>query len=116
MNISRANYSFWNGSEMIDIAGTSRVFNLSADRSAGNIEYIPMSDTNTQAAFLNEADGGMNGANVIWYLPMADEQDGIATIPDYRTTSEQLDYRVPYIEYIQSGESVSGLRWRIVQC
>ena len=40
--------------------------------------------------------------------------DGEGTIPNFRTTQQQLASFVPYVEYIRSGSNVTGLRWRIV--
>ncbi len=118
MTITGAEYSLWNGSTKLNISpANSHTFTLkadSADSGGRYTEYRPIGNNDTQAAFLDSADGGMNGATVRWSFPDAPLNFSRARIPDCLTTREQLEAFVPYIECVSSGDTVTGLSWRIV--
>ena len=119
MTLSGGNYSFWNGRNggMRKISGTSHTFGLaSSGMSAGNylLWYQPFTTSGDEAIFCLSADNGLNGVNVSWNFPDNTSYNGQDTIPIHRTTQEQLESYVPYVEYISSGSQVTGLRWRMV--
>ena len=117
MTLSGGNYSFWNGRNggMLTNSGTQRTFGLAAGNWMSNIGdsivYSPMTTSGDEIMFCLGADGGLNGVNVSWNLS---SYSGQGTIPNYKTTQQQLDSCVPYIEFIRSGTQVTGARWRVV--
>ena len=117
MTLSGGNYSFWNGRNggMLTNSGTQRTFGLAAGNWMSNIGdsivYSPMTTSGDEIMFCLGADGGLNGVNVSWNLS---SYSGQGTIPNYRTTQQQLASCVPYIEFIRSGTQVTGIRWRAV--
>ncbi len=119
MTFSGGNYSFWDmGNGMRHISGTEQTFGLASDMDIGSWDrfYEPVtSNWESYLAFCLEADGGLNGVNVSWTIPGKPEYSGHDTITNYRTTQQQLDSFVPYVEYIRNGSQVTGLRWRAVK-
>lgn len=111
--ISGGNYSFWNGTEMQKVSGTQHTLKLGS--TYGIWGYELYNDAGQRTRLCLEADNGLNGVNVSWTVPDMPSLGGQATFPNYRTTQEQLDSFVPYIEFIRSGTQVTGMRWRVVK-
>ena len=69
--------------------------------------------------FFGEADNGLNGVNVSWEAPDTSKA-GSGTVPDFKTTEEQLAGIVPYIVYDwnttdpEQRTGVTGFTWRFV--
>ncbi len=116
MTFSGGNYSFWDARNggMLTNSGTQRTFGLAAVswmHIGDSLEYAPMTERGDDINFCLGADGGLNGVNVSWNLS---SHSGQGTIPNYKTTQQQLASCVPYIEFIRSGTQVTGIRWRAV--
>ena len=116
MTFSGGNYSFWDARNggMLTNSGTQRTFGLAGVswmHIGGSLEYAPMTERGDDINFCLGADGGLNGVNVSWNLS---SHSGQGTIPNYKTTQQQLASCVPYIEFIRSGTQVTGIRWRAV--
>lgn len=116
MSFSGGNYAFWDSKNgMRKISGTPHTFGLASTSSVGGeLGYEPFTASGDDIVFCLSADGGLNGVNVSWNFPDKSSYNGQGTIPNYRTTQEQLESYVPYVEYISSGTQVTGLRWRVV--
>ena len=110
--ISGGNYSFWNGQEMQKVSEAPHTFKLGS--TYGIWGYELYRDDGQRTRLCLEADNGLNGINANWSVPDMPSLSGQATFPNYRTTQEQLDSFVPYIEFIRSGSKVTGLNWRVV--
>ena len=118
MTFSGGSYSFWDSKNgMHSISGNSHTFDIVSERwvSVGDgLGYQPLTASGDKVIFCLAADGGLNGVNVSWNFPDNPSYNGQGTIPNYRTTQEQLASYVPYIEFIRSGSQVTGVRWRVV--
>lgn len=117
MTFSGGNYSFWDARNggMLTNSGTQRTFGLAGVswmNVGGSLEYSPRTERGDAIHFCLGADGGLNGVNVSWKLS---SHSGQGTIPNYKTTQQQLASCVPYIELIRSGTQVTGIRWRAVK-
>ena len=117
MTIVGGSYTFWNGTDYEDVSGTIKSFPLKAIMSAGDdyLEYQPINDAGKSIeAFYGAAETGLNGREVRWEFPAMPELDGKATVPNFRSTAQQLSTYVPYVELVRSGGNVTGVNWRIV--
>ncbi|MBQ7220211.1 MAG: hypothetical protein IJS28_04445 [Synergistaceae bacterium] len=139
MTLSGGNYSWWSGQRMLSNAGTAHNFILltnSMKRGGDhwvfgeNVsdypDYMPVNlppygeahalATMHYVNFFYGADEGMKGVNVSWDFPGLSSLNGRGTVPNFRTTREQLNNFVPYIEILSDDAegSISGIRWRIV--
>ncbi len=136
LTITGGNYSYFTGSVVEQVAkGTSKTFEIANTNTltrtamgyqrTGYIKpgYTATNEEGDWVHFMSEADGGLNGATVTWpaYDPLA---GGTATVPAFKTTSEQLDDIVPYIEYFgdqaegdyeEGWIEIEGFRWRFVK-
>lgn len=79
-----------------------------------SVEYVPADNEGQEISFLKWANESLKSVNVSLNFPAMQSLNGQSTIPKFRTTQEQLNNFVPYIEYIRSGENVTGFTWRIV--
>ena len=118
MTFSGGRYSFWDSKkEMHSISGNSYTFDLASEswlNVGDELGYQPLTASGDEAIFCLAADGGLNGVNVSWNFPDKPSYNGRGTIPNYRTTQEQLASYVPYVEFIRSGSQVTGIVWRVV--
>lgn len=116
ITFSGGSYSFWDGKNgMRTISGTPHTFGLASNMSVGDyLDYLPMTASGDNVVFCLGADGGLNGVNVSWNFPDNTSYNGQGIVPHYRTTQEQLESYVPYVEYVWNGSQVTGLRWRVV--
>ena len=80
-----------------------------------SLQYVPKDSEGNNLSFVLSADNGLNGVGVSWSFPDMPSLNGQDTIPDFRTTQQQLASFVPYVEYIRSGSDVTGLKWRVVK-
>lgn len=101
MTLSGGRYSYWDGKALQTVTGEPHTFSSDDDSFA-------------HWDFLREADGGLNGLNVSWTFPDNPSENGSDTLPNFRTTQQQLDSFVPYVEYVYSGDKVSGFTVRLV--
>ena len=118
LTFSGGNYSFWNGKEMQKVSGTQQTFKLgvpSWTSIADEIEFYPLTDTGSTLRFGIEADGGFNAVTTNWNFPDITSLDGSLTIPNFLTTTQQLENHVLYFEFKRSGENVTGINWRVVK-
>lgn len=69
------------------------------------VGYVPVNDMGEQIHCLVEADDGLNNTSVTWtklHANTESEEEGkTATIPTFKTTAQQLNDFVPYIEYVR---------------
>ena len=122
------NYTYWNGDGLKTITGTTESFDIARSDTvmynnhstlagSDNLGYVPTNDAGDWIHFFNEADNGLNGVAVSWEA-QDNSKIGSGIIPDFKTTKEQLEEIVPYIEYIFYEENdmiyVSGFNWRFV--
>ena len=117
ITVEGGNYSFWNGKEMQKVSGTQETFNLEFESWSGvgeNVGYMLVMDNGEEFSCGVEADNGLNGVSASWNFPDKPSFNGRGVVPNYKTTREQLNTFVPYVEYIRSGSSVTGIKWRVV--
>ncbi len=117
ITIAGGNYSFWNGKEMQRVSGTQQTFKLNFESWSGvgdNVAYMLVMDNDEEFSCGVEADNGLNGISASWNFPDKPSYNGQGVVPNYKTTREQLNTFVPYVEYIRSGSSVTGIKWRVV--
>lgn len=118
LRLSGGNYSFWNGTAMQSVSGTPMTYRLALASwvsSGDTASYMPHSDGGSAIVFGGEAENGLNGVTASWTFPDAPEMDGTFTLPNHKTTQEQLNSCVLYFEFIESGDLVTGINWRIVK-
>lgn len=109
-------YSFWNGTELVDVSETSQEFALANDDfllGKKGIYYLLRDSKGEEIKFENAADHGLKGVRAEWMFPTLPELNGSGTIPNFRSTQEQLKTYVPYVELVMDGTNVTGVRWRI---
>ena len=116
MTIVGGSYTFWNGTEDEAVSGTIKSFPLKAamDATDGYLEYGPTNGSGSFVSFYDAADTGLNGREVRWEFPAMPELDGKATVPNFRSTAQQLKTYVPYVELVRSGGNVTGVKFRVV--
>lgn len=117
MTIVGGSYTFWNGTADEAVSGTIKSFPVKAIMSAGDdyLEYQPINDAGDLIEeFYGAAETGLNGREVRWEFPAMPELDGKATVPNFRSTAEQLKNYVPYVELVRSGGNVTGVKYRVV--
>ena len=110
-------YSFHDGTALVDVAGTPREFALAEDEielGEKGISYMLSDSKGDEIGFQKAADHGLGGVKAEWTFPALPELNGTGIIPNFRTTQQQLDSYVPYVELIKSGANVTGVRWRVV--
>ncbi|MBQ7214873.1 MAG: hypothetical protein IJS39_02685, partial [Synergistaceae bacterium] len=110
MTLSGGRYSYWDGKAVQTVTGEPKTFELRD----GFMPMVSNDEYYDQLYFLREADGGLNGVNVSWNFPDDPSMNGSGTVPNLRTTQEQLASLVPYMEYVYSGDKVSGFMVRLV--
>ena len=133
MTIEGGNYSYFTGSLVEEVSGGSKTFEISRTdaltwdedyKKTGYVKpgYTAANEEGDWIHFMFKADGGINGAKVTW--PAYESLTrGSGTVPNFKTTKEQLDDIVPYIEYFGTqaedyGEgwlAVEGFKWRFVK-
>ncbi len=106
MTLSGGRYSYWDGKAVQTVTEEPHTFEL-------RDSFMPIV-SNDEVYFLREAEGGLNGVNVSWNFPDDPSMNGSTTLPNFRTTQQQLDSFVPYVEYVYSGDKVSGFMVRLV--
>ena len=116
MTIVGGSYTFWNGTEDEAVSGTIKSFPLKAamDATDDYLEYGPINGSGSFVRFYDAADTGLNGREVRWEFPAMPELDGKATVPNFRSTAQQLKTYVPYVELVRSGGNVTGVKFRVV--
>ena len=109
MTLSGGRCSYWDGKAVQTVTEEARTFEL-----VNNHPVISGDDGYERVYFLNEADGGLNGVNFSLNFPDDPSANMSDTLPNLRTTQQQLDSFVPYVEYVYSGDKVSGFMVRLV--
>ncbi len=129
--ITGGKYSYWNGDGIKTGDGTAEKFDIARSDAVmyedhGTLigsdykGYVPTNDAGDWIHFFGEAETGLQGANVSWEAQDS-AKAGSGTVPDFKTTSEQLEGIVPYIEYEWDNEDpaqrtgVTGFTWRFVR-
>ena len=118
ITLSGGNYSFWDGTKIQKVSGTSKTFKLmilTGQELGEEAEFWPFTDIGGEFGLGIEAEDGMNGVTLSWNFPDMPSLNGTYTIPNYLTTQEQMNKHVVYFEFIRSGENVTGINWRIVK-
>ena len=116
LTISGGRYSFWNGREMQKVSGDTMTFPFTEVTNVRDGSVIfEMHDNNGDLVYLiPENETGLNGVNVSCHFPAMTSFDGAVNLGTFRTTQEQLNEYVPYIEYVRDGTKVTGLKYRLV--
>ena len=118
ITLSGGRYSFWNGKEIQQVAGTSMTYKLGLETwlaLGDQAAYQPFNDAGGELNLGVEANNGLNGVSMSWNFPDDPSINGTVTMPHYLTTQEQLNNGVLYFEFIRSGALVTGINWRIVK-
>ncbi|MBR0279115.1 MAG: hypothetical protein IJQ75_03950, partial [Synergistaceae bacterium] len=118
ITISGGRYSFWNGREIQKVSGTSMTYKLGLERgldSGDEAAYQAFTEAGNYLRCGVEADNGLNGVTMSWNFPDVPSMNGTFTLPNFRTTQEQLENGVLYFEFIRSGDVVTGVNWRVVK-
>ena len=113
MTLSGGTYSYWDGKALQTVRGTANTFRLIYDYDYDVPAYFP-AVSDDAIFFLNEADGGLNGVNVSCNIPDDPSINVSGTVPNFRTTQEQLASFAPYIEYVYSADELAGIRVRLM--
>lgn len=111
------NYTFWNGTEEEEVAGTVKTFGLIPDGievGEKGLYYVPANGQGEDIVFQGAADTGLKGKEVRWEFPSLPALNGKARVPAFRSTAEQLTSYVPYVELVRSGSDITGVKWRLV--
>ena len=99
-------------------SGTDMTFRLKNDIEAkfGNtyIEYSPTNDSGRRIHFSGGAETGLNGKTITWTFPAELNLSGSGTIPNYKSTAEQLISGVPYLEAVSEDGYITALNYKIV--
>lgn len=118
LTLGGGNYSYWDGTEMKTVSGTSQTFDLvpQPGLSVGDdyVEYWLRTENSEQITFLKEAESSLAGVSASWTFPDMPSMNNQTVIPSFRTTQQQLASFVPYVEPVLDGENVTAIRWRIV--
>ena len=118
LTLSGGSYSFWDNGKLQQVSGTQHTFNLAFAPDgvvgSGFLDYPPVNSAGNFLRFMSAADGGLNGVTGNAVFPDNPDYNVQGSIPNFRTTQEQLSTFVPYVEYIRSGSQVTGLTWRVV--
>lgn len=118
LTLSGGSYSFWDEGKLQQVSGTQHTFNLAFAPDgvvgSGIVDYPPVNDAGNFLRFMSAADGGLNGVTGSAVFPGRPDYNVQGSFPRFRTTQEQLNTFVPYVEYIRSGSQVTGLVWRVV--
>ncbi|MBR4196447.1 MAG: putative Ig domain-containing protein [Synergistaceae bacterium] len=78
------------------------------------MEYEVTDDSGKAVAFTGGAETGLNGRNISWTFPADLSMDGSATLPNFKSTAEQLAGIVPYVEAVSSDGNLTALNYRLV--
>lgn len=78
---------------------------------ARDMDYSPANDNGRKFIFTGDADTNLKGKTITWTFP---NMNGSATIPAYKSTSEQLVQGVPYVELVSSDGNITGINYRLV--
>ncbi len=133
-DLSGGSYSFWNSYKIESVNDTARTFNIAQARSVVYDEndslrwginksaYVPTNSEGDWIHFVNDAETGLSGVNVTWRYPeYYPSETGSASIPELKTTAQQLADFVPSIEYKMQGTigagdiKLVGINWKLVK-
>ena len=118
LTLNGGSYSFWNDGKLQKVSGNQQTFNLAfapdGQVGSGFLDYPPVNNAGNFLRFMVEADGGLNGITGSAVFPDKPDYNVQDSLPNFKTTREQLNTFVPYVEYIRSGSQVTGLTWRVV--
>ena len=114
--LSGGNYSYVDKSLLQKVSGTSQNFNLVSDMSVGsNLVYALNNSDENYVRFIPDPEKNLAGVTATWKFPSMTSLNGQGTIPTLKTTEEQLNDCVPYVEFVTEGSKVTGLKWRMVK-
>ncbi len=78
------------------------------------LEYWPIDDSGNLAAFAG-TETALNGKTISWTFPAElAELNGSGVIPNYKTTAQQLETGVPYVEIVSEDGYITALNYKIV--
>ncbi|MDR3231960.1 MAG: hypothetical protein LBT65_11015 [Synergistaceae bacterium] len=106
--IKNGTYAYWDENDQRqNVAGEDKTFDLRYQGGdATYAEFSPRFANGINVLFRRAADGGLQGKAYNWTLN-GDSSSG--TMPNFRTTKEQLDAYVPYVEL-----GSSAVSWKMV--
>lgn len=99
------------------VNGIAQNFTLKVEEGmqAGDDMYFIFAKNDKEVDFVENAETGLNGINMMWTFPSDATLNGSVIIPNFRSTSEQLSSGVPYFEYIYNDDgTVKDFRYRVV--
>ena len=126
LSFSSGNYSYWNGEEIknvnnssmsFDVIRSDSLWNFSGERenyiymlSSNKLNYLPTATGYNWFSFVNSADNGLANVNATLIFPeiLGSEQKDLGTIPALKTTQEQLEDFVPYLQFVTTGTMGNG--------
>ena len=100
-------------------AGQDMTFKLRNDGMASigttYVEYQPIGDNGRRIQFGGGADTGFNGKTISWTFP-ADLAgfNGRGVVHNYKSTAEQLNIGVPYVELVSEDGYITSVNYKIV--
>lgn len=136
-DLSGGKYSFWDSFKIAEVNNTAKTFTTARTESLFNennikealrwgvnkFAYVPTNSEGDWVHFVsNDAETGLTGVTVTWRYPENySSGTGTATVPELKTTAQQLADFVPYIEYKTTGTMGSGdlkctsIEWKLVK-
>lgn len=127
LTIRDGSYSYGNDSGFVDVHDEDKTFPWAladfwvwGSNPGFRFLYKPVDENSRHPIAFKSASGGpsleegLGGKTVVWKIPDLEIQ-GQGTLPNYRSTQEQLAHHVPYVELKKNGANISGVTWRIVR-
>ncbi|MBQ7559451.1 MAG: hypothetical protein IJT20_04300 [Synergistaceae bacterium] len=134
-DLSGGKYSFWDSFKVAEVNNTAKTFTTARPESlvynseealrwgVSKVGYVPTNSEGDWVHFVsNDAETGLTGVTVTWHYPENySSETGTATVPELKTTAQQLADFVPYIEYKTSGTmgsgflTCTGIEWKLVK-
>ena len=110
-------YSFIEKSLVKTLTGAKKSFDLVSNMSLNDdsVNYKPIDSADNPIRFISESETGLTGTNVSWTFASMPSLNGQQTIGDFKTTQEQLDDFVPYVEIVSADGKATGVNWRLVK-
>ncbi|MBQ6114053.1 MAG: putative Ig domain-containing protein [Synergistaceae bacterium] len=78
------------------------------------LEYHTVNDNGRFVALAGRAETDLNGKKLTWTFPAELNLDGSGTVPNYKSTAQQLASGVPYIELVSEDGYVTAVKYKIV--
>ena len=107
------------GGTLSTITGSSTLklrFDTEGGIDDGYVEYEAVDESGRLVVFGGGAETGLNGKTISWTFPAElSELNGSGTLPNYKTTAEQLASAVPYVELVSKDGYITAVNYKIVR-